>query len=168
MQRRLAALMIAIPAVVSLGCTKPDLDVSKLRVGMTKKEVIERVGNPTRTKVTNDTEVHEYEAYDRYGAIKVNSRTQYIRFVNGRVDAFGTLEDLKAGRSSWNSPEARAKVNPEMREAAPLKQPATPAGPAFDLRVELEKLEKLKKDGLITEVEFRELRQKVMDKARAQ
>lgn len=168
MQRHLAALMIAIPAIVSMGCTKPDLDVSKLRVGMTKKEVIERVGNPTRTTATNDTEVQEYEAYDRYGAIKINSRTQYIRFVNGRVDAFGTLEDLKAGRASWGAAEARAKASPEAREAATPKQPAPPAGLAFDLRVELEKLEKLKKDGLITEVEFRELRQKVMDKARAQ
>ena len=168
MHRRLAALMIAIPAAVSMGCTKPDLDVSKLRVGMTKKEVLERVGSPTRMTVTNDIEVDEYEAYERYGAIKINSRTQYVRFVDGRVVAFGTLEDLKAGRAARGAAEARAKGGPEVREAATQVQPASPAGPAFDLRLELEKLEKMKKDGLITEAEFRELRQKVMDKARAQ
>jgi hypothetical protein len=39
---------------------------------------------------------------------------------------------------------------------------------AFDLRTELEKLEKLKKDGLITEAEFKELRQRVLEKAKAQ
>jgi hypothetical protein len=39
---------------------------------------------------------------------------------------------------------------------------------AFELRTELEKLEKLKSDGLITEAEFKELRQKVIDKAKAQ
>lgn len=165
MQRRLAALMIALPAAVSVGCTRPDLDVTKLRVGMTKREVIERVGNPSKTTVVNDTEVHEYEAYDRYGAIKINSRTQYIRFVDGKVVAFGTLEDLKAGRAARGAAEARAKKGLEAREAAPQDRPAAPA---FDLRLELEKLEKLKKDGLITEAEFGELRQKVMDKARAQ
>ncbi|WP_243382070.1 hypothetical protein [Geothrix alkalitolerans] len=160
MQRRFAALIIALPAVVSMGCTKPDLDVTKLRVGMTKKEVLERVGGPSKTTVANDTEVLEYEAYDRYGAIKINSRTQYVRLVNGRVDAFGTQEDLKAGRPSPRAKETRVKAADE--------RAALPAPPAFDLRTELEKLEKLKKDGLISETEFQELRQKVMDKARAQ
>ncbi|MBK7294054.1 MAG: SHOCT domain-containing protein [Holophagaceae bacterium] len=36
------------------------------------------------------------------------------------------------------------------------------------MRTELEKLEKLKKDGLINEAEFQALRQKVLDKAKAQ
>ncbi|WP_243286834.1 SHOCT domain-containing protein [Geothrix terrae] len=168
MQHRLAALIIALPAVVSMGCTKPDLDVTKLRVGMTRKEVLERAGGPSRTTVTNDTEVLEYEAYDRYGAIKINSRTQYVRLVNGRVDAFGTLEDLKAGRPSPRAQETRVKVSPNVREVAADERAASPAAPVFDLRTELEKLEKLKKDGLISEAEFQELRQKVMDKARAQ
>lgn len=168
MQRRFAALILALPAVVSMGCTKPDLDVTKLRVGMTKKEVLERVGGPSKTTVANDTEVLEYEAYDRYGAIKINSRTQYVRLVNGRVDAFGTQEDLKAGRPSRRAQEARVKASPGGSEGAADMRGASPASSAFDLRTELEKLEKLKKDGLISEAEFQELRQKVMEKAKAQ
>lgn len=168
MPRHLTALALALPALVSLGCTKPDLDVTKLRVGMTRKEVLERAGGPTRTTVTNDTEVLEYEAYDRYGAIKINNRTQYVRLVNGRVDAFGTLEDLKAGRPSPRAQETRLKASPTAREGGADERAASPAALAFDLRTELEKLEKLKKDGLISETEFQELRQKVMDKARAQ
>lgn len=157
---RRAALFL-LPALVSVGCTRPDLDVSKLRVGMTKKEVVERVGAPKRvTEVNLTTELHEYEAYDRYGAIKINSRSQFVRFVDGRVEAVGTMEELKAGRSA---------LRPEAPKATPVSaaQPVAPA-PAFDLRAELEKLEKLKKDGLISEAEFQELRRKVMDKARAQ
>lgn len=155
---RRAALFL-LPALLSVGCTRPDLDVSKLRVGMTKKEVVERVGSPKRvTEVNLTTELHEYEAYDRYGAIKINSRSQFVRFVNGRVEAVGTLEELKAGRSALHA---------ETTKAAPAAQPVAPT-PAFDLRTELEKLEKLKKDGLISEAEFQELRRKVLDKAKAQ
>jgi len=161
---RPAAALVLLPALVSLGCTKPDLDVSKLRVGMTKKEVVERVGSPKRvTEVNLTTELHEYEAYDRYGAIKINSRSQFVRFVNGRVEAVGTLEELKAGRSALGA--GAPKAAPAAPAAA---QPEVPAALAFDLRTELEKLEKLKKDGLISEAEFQELRQKVMAKAKAQ
>lgn len=159
---RRAALFL-LPALLSVGCTRPDLDVSKLRVGMTKKEVVERVGGPKRvTEVNLTTELHEYEAYDRYGAIKINSRSQFLRFVNGRLEAAGTMEELKAGRSALRS------ETPKAAPAAPAAQPVAPAAPAFDLRTELEKLEKLKKDGLISEAEFQELRRKVLDKAKAQ
>ena len=168
MRRFLAAPLLIVPIAVSMGCTKPDLDVSKIRVGMTKKEVLERVGEPSRTTVINDTEVHEYEAYDRYGAIKINSRSRFIRFVGGKVESFGTLEELKAGGPTRPSTEARPKASPEDRGGTVNGQAAPPSSTAFDLRTELEKLEKLKKDGLISEAEFSELRQKVMDKARAQ
>jgi len=161
---RPAAALFLLPALLSVGCTRPDLDVSKLRVGMTKKEVVMRAGSPKRiTEVNLNTELHEYEAYDRYGAIKINSRSQFVRFVDGKVEAVGTLEDLKAGRSAL-----RAEA-PKATPAAPATaQPAAPAAPAFDLRTELEKLEKLKRDGLISEAEFQELRRKVLDRAKAQ
>ncbi|NWJ41287.1 MAG: outer membrane protein assembly factor BamE [Geothrix sp.] len=158
--RRAAALLI-VPAFLSVGCTRPDLDVTKIKVGMTKREVLERVGNPTkRTEVDLHTDLHEYEAYDRYGAIKINSRSLFVRFVDGKVEAVGTLEDLKAGRSVLRTEASKASP-----ASAPL---AAPSAPAFDLRTELEKLEKLKKDGLISEAEFQELRQKVLAKAKAQ
>jgi hypothetical protein len=156
-----AAALFLVPALLSLGCTKPDLDVSKLRIGMTKKEVLMRAGGPKRiTEVNLNTELHEYEAYERYGAIKINSRSKFVRFVDGKVEAVGTLEELNAGRSA---------LRPEAPKAAPGTPASTqPAATIFDLRTELEKLEKLKKDGLINEAEFQALRQKVLDKAKAQ
>ncbi|WP_306591191.1 outer membrane protein assembly factor BamE [Geothrix sp. 21YS21S-4] len=158
MRRHPLILSLAVPFALMVGCVSPDMDVAKIRIGMTKKEVIERVGSPSRISTVNDTDVYEYEAYDRYGAIKINSRSRYIRLVNGKVDAFGTREDLQAGRAAQGIP---AKG---VFEA----QPAPVAPAAFDLRTELEKLEKLKKDGLISEDEFKDLRHKVLDKAKAQ
>jgi outer membrane protein assembly factor BamE (lipoprotein component of BamABCDE complex) len=167
MRRCLAAPFLIVSIAVSMGCTKPDLDVSKVRVGMTKKEVLERVGAPSRTAVVNDTEVYEYEAYDHYGAIKINNRSQFIRFVGGKVESFGTLEALKAGGPAHHSMEAMSKSSPEVGGETVSSRAAPPGSTAFDLRTELEKLGRLKKDGLISEAEFSELRQKVLDKAKA-
>lgn len=155
------SLLLALPMLVSVGCAKPDLDFVKIRQGMTQKDIVARVGEPTRTTVAPPYEVFEYVAYDRYGALKVNQRSQFIRFLDGRVESFGNLEDL-------GTPKAlSAKIPAAAPPAAPAA--AAPASTAaFDLRGELEKLEKLKKDGLISEAEFQELRLRVLAKAKAQ
>ncbi len=162
----LAAPILMVSLAVSMDCKKPDLDMSKVRVGLTKKEVIERVGGASRITVVNDTELHEYEAYDRYGAIKINSRSRYIRFVGGKVESFGTLDELKAAVPAGPL-AATPTLGPADRLATGNAPAAPPSPAAFDLKSELEKLEKLKRAGLITEAEFREFRQKTMDKARA-
>jgi hypothetical protein len=156
-----------VMVAVSMGCNKPDLDMSKVRVGMTKKEVIERVGGASRVSVVNDTELHEYEAYERYGAIKVNSRSRFIRFVGGKVESFGTLDELKAGGPARPLAAATPALVPAGPGVTGSGQAAPPSPAAFDLKLELEKLEKLKQAGLISEAEFKEFRQKTMDKARA-
>lgn len=161
MRRSFASLFLAIPVAVSVGCAKPDLDFVKIRLGMTKSDVIARLGKPTRTSVVNPFEIFEYEAYDRYGALIVNRRSQFIRFYEGKVESFGNIEDLDPTK-----PPARAKVADQ--QAGPGRPEAAPSFTGFDLRTELEKLEKLKKDGLISEAEFKELRQKVLEKAKAQ
>lgn len=161
MNRSLASLLLALPVAVSMGCQKPDIDFVKIRVGMTQADIVGRIGSPTRTSIVRPgVEVFEYEAYDRYGALIVNRRSQFVRFVNGRVESFGNLEDLNAAKPAA---PAEAKALPTRREEA-----AAAGAAAFDLRAELEKLERLKKDGLISESEFKELRQRVLDKAKAQ
>jgi hypothetical protein len=166
MRRFFSAPFLALPIAISVGCTKPDLDMSKIRVGMAKKEVLERVGDPSRVTVLNDVEVYEYEAYDRYGAIKINNRSRFIRFADGRVESFGTLEDLKAGRTANPSRDKPTNANSQVRGVAAKGQGTPPTSPALSLRTELEELERLRKEGLISEAEFKDLRQKAIDKAR--
>jgi len=163
-----AAPLLALPIAVMVGCTKPDLDFGKLRLGMDKKEVIARVGQPTRTSVIQGFELFEYEAYDRYGALKVNERSSLVRFSNGRVDALGTREEVDPAKvpAGMLPAEPKAVDGPGTGKAA--SHPAIPAPAPFDLRTELEKLEKLKKDGLISEAEFQDLRQRALEKAKAQ
>lgn len=166
MNRSLASLFLAIPIAISIGCTKPDLDFERIRLGMTKNEVIARFGNPTRTSVVGNADLFEYEAYDHYGAMIINRRSQFVRFVNGRVEAYGKLEDLDAAKPSASRLEAGKEVRLDAA-GDPTKVKAASSSPVSDLRTELEKLEKMKKDGLISEAEFKVLRQKVIEKAEA-
>lgn len=160
--------LLAISIVVALGCTKPDLDFAKIRIGMSKNEVVQRVGNPARTSSSNDFEVYEYDAYDHYGAMRVNLRSQYIRFVDGKVESYGNKADFDPAKPPARKMEVDQKIGTAMREETADRKASAPPPTAFDLRTELEKLEKMKRDGLITEAEFKELRQRVIEKAKAQ
>lgn len=168
MTKSASPLLLALPVLALLGCSKPDIDFSRLRAGMTKEQVIGQVGNPSKLTVLDHAELFEYEAYDHYGAMRVNPRSQFVRFVNGRVESFGNKGDLDAGRIPSGGIGADPRAGAERRDAAPGAKAVAPPPAAFDLRTELEKLEGLKKDGLITETEFKELRQRILDKARAQ
>jgi hypothetical protein len=168
MNRPFAFLLFAIPAMVAVGCAKPDLDLAKIRIGMTRSEIIARVGQPTKTTVNDHSEIFEYEAYDRYGALIVNRRSQFIRFMNGKVESFGNIEDLHPPKPPTGKVEGGLKADSERQGETVHLKAGPPAPGAFDLRTELEKLEQLKKDGLISDVEFKELRQRVLEKAKAQ
>lgn len=163
-----AVPLLALPIVALVGCTKPDLDFGKLRIGMERKEVIARVGQPSRISVSQGFELFEYDAYDRYGAIKVNERSSFVRFWNGRVDALGTREEVDPAKVPAGTLPAAPKAGDGPGAGEVASRPAAPAPAPFDLRAELEKLGKLKKDGLISEAEFQDLRQRALEKAKAQ
>ena len=159
-----ASLLLALSAALWVGCAKPDLDFEKVRLGMPKKEIIARLGEPTRTTATGGVEVFEYEAFDRYGALKVNRRSQFVRFVDGRAESFGNIEDLPTGRRLVT----RRVVEQTAGQVPPPEAGTGRPAASFDLRAELEKLGKLKADGLISEAEFQDLRQRLLEKAKAQ
>ncbi len=162
------SLLLVIPIVAFVGCTKPDVDFVKIRIGMTRNQVIGLLGNPSKTSVMNHLEIFEYEAYDRYGALKVNRRWQYVRFINGKVESFGNKGDVDTAKTPTSQIEVEQKVSVDRPEEAVDGMPGASTPAPFDLRTELEKLEKMKKDGLITEAEFKELRQRTIEKAKAQ
>ena len=58
-------LLLAVPLVSVVGCSKPEVDFTRISLGMTKDEVIAKIGKPTRVSVQRDMEYFEYEAYDK-------------------------------------------------------------------------------------------------------
>jgi len=163
-----APLLLAVPVLALLGCTKPDIDFSRIRTGMTKAQVIGQVGNPTRVMTADHSEIFEYEAYDHYGAMRTNLRSQFVRFIDGRVESFGNKGDFDPAKAPAGGAKADRKAGADRQEDATRGGTEATAPVAFDLRTELEKLEKLRKDGLITDAEFKELRQRALARAMAQ
>ncbi|HEY3271526.1 MAG TPA: hypothetical protein VGJ89_09970 [Geothrix sp.] len=155
-----APAFLVAALVMSLGCSEPAFTPAKVRVGMTEEQAVAVLGRPAATVVQGATTYLEYETYDQDrwfgGGRKENVQVFVVRLIGGRVDAVGKkgeVEDTKA---------------PSTRIESYRKPGAEPAAVPFDLRSELEKLEKMKRDGLITEAEYKDLRQRVLDKARSQ
>jgi len=163
MRPTVAPVFLAAALALSMGCTEPAFTPAKAQVGMTEEQVVRALGRPTATIVQGGVTFLEYETYDQdrwFGSgRKENVQVFVVRLTGGQVDAVGKKGDLEDPKAPSTRIEGYRK---------PGAEPA-PAGAApFDLRTELEKLEKMKRDGLITEPEYRDLRQRVLDKARSQ
>lgn len=168
---RFTPFLLTASMVAIIGCSKPEVDFSVLTVGMTKAQVVDKVGKPTRVSVTKNLEIFEYEAYDAHsrpfvGVVRENYRIRFVRFIDGKVESFGNKGDFDSTKTPTTKLEVDQKIAIDKREElVGGKATGTPA-PTFDLKTELEKLEKMKKDGLITEQEYKELRQRALDKAK--
>jgi len=177
-----ALLPTVMVALVGLGCAKPSFDINRVQVGQSEDQVFMELGKPTLAIRQGNLRYLEYEIFDQdkwFGVgRKENVQRFFVRLVDGRVESSGDKKNLDPAKvpNGWADADPKPITDPKpMVDAKPLADPkpemaaAKPALAApFDLRTELEKLEKLKKDGLITEAEFHELRQRALDKAKAQ
>ena len=163
MRSPIAIVSLAAALAALLGCAEPAFTPAKVRMGMTEEQAVRALGRPTATVVQGGATYLEYETYDQdrwFGAgRKENVRVFQVRLTGGKVDAVGKKGDFDDPRTPAARIEGYRK--PEAGSAAA-------GGAPFDLRTELEKLEKMKRDGLITEAEFKDLRQHALDKAKAQ
>ena len=170
-----ALVPMVMVALVGLGCAKPSFDINRVQVGQSEDQVFMALGKPTLAIRQGNVRYLEYETFDQdkwFGVPqKENVQRFFVRLVDGRVESFGDRKNLDPAKipTGWADADPKPVTDPK-----PLTEPklepvvSKPAAAPFDLRTELEKLEKLKKDGLITEAEFKELRQRALDKAKAQ
>jgi hypothetical protein len=175
-------------ALVGLGCASPTFDINRVQVGMSEDQAFGTLGKPSLAIRQGNVRYLEYETFDQdkwFGVgRKENVQQFFVRLVDGRVESFGDKKNLDPAKipTGWADADPKPMTDPRpMFETKPTIDPnpiadpksvpppakPVPAAP-FDLRTELEKLEKLKKDGLISEAEFKELRQRALDKAKAQ
>lgn len=161
------AFVMVCAAIVLLACNKPEVDLTKISIGMTKEQVIAQLGKPTRVSVIAGLEYLEYEAYDSHqrpfvGTVRDNYRALFVRIINGKVDAFGKKGDFDTTKNPTSDININQKVTTKTDSGV------SPEIPKFDLASELKKLEQMKKDGLLTQQEYEALRQRAIDKAKAQ
>jgi hypothetical protein len=177
-----ALVPTVLVALVGIGCSRPAFDIQRIQVGMSEDQAFETLGKPSLAIRQGNVRYLEYETFDQdkwFGVgRKENVQRFFVRLVDGRVESFGDKKNLDPAKipTGWADVDPKPVTDPKpmvdlkpMAEPKPEPVPAKPVPAApFDLRTELEKLEKLKKDGLISEAEFKDLRQRALDKAKAQ
>lgn len=177
-----ALVPTVLVALMGLGCANPSFNINRVQVGLSEDQVFGTLGKPTLAIRQGNVRYLEYETFDQdkwFGVgRKENVQRFFVRLVDGRVESFGDKKYLDPAKipTGWADADPKPVVDPKLiTDPKPMVDPkletvvSKPAAAApFDLRTELEKLEKLKKDGLISEAEFKDLRQRALDKAKTQ
>ena len=94
-------LLTTIAAVVLVGCASTkSLNFSTISIGMNKEKVIALKGEPFRVAAMDGLEYFIYRGFDKE-LFKPNGFMVYeafIRFKDGKVDAYGRLDDFDSTR----------------------------------------------------------------------
>ena len=86
---------LLIPLLISFlffGCAANATKMNNLNLGMTKKEVVDVIGNPSSTSETSGVLYLKYRLRD--GLI---SDDYYVRLKDGKVDAYGRFGEFSLG-----------------------------------------------------------------------
>ncbi len=91
---RLTPLSFAMAALVLSGCRSQYADqLNGIRLGMTREQVIDELGEPNSTGASPTEEVLRYHWYGHAGAW--SRGIYFVKLVDGRVQSFGSEKDLK-------------------------------------------------------------------------
>jgi len=83
-------IIIFIAVVFLFGCAGSSKKMNRLKLGMTKQEVIEAIGEPASTSAKRDKEYLNYHLTT--GGFYTN--VYYVRLLDGKVDAYGQAGDF--------------------------------------------------------------------------
>lgn len=150
--RTIATALFVVFGALSVACATPGSslskpDLSRISVGMSKEEVVSRLGKPHEVAQQGQTEYFTYNFDHPFDGRPAIVESYYVRFVKGIVESYGRKGDF----DSTKGPAVEPRVS-EDSEANPC-----------DLYVELKKLEELHNDGLLTDEEFRAQKKKVLE-----
>ena len=100
----LCLLIIAVAACASARRTE------RLRVGMTKADVVASMGRPVSFGADKQSEVMYYRLVE--GHLGADVRTYFVRLVDGKVDSFGRLVEPETPSTFVTSLPAPPPVPP--------------------------------------------------------
>jgi hypothetical protein len=90
----ISRIMVVLAGVVFfLGCAGLANNMNKLRLGMSKAEVIQAMGPPCSTSANREAEYLKYRFY--YDGLFTSE--YYVKLQDGKVDAFGRLGEFGLG-----------------------------------------------------------------------
>ena len=86
-------MWILLGILLFAGCAASPQNMNNLRLGMSKSEVIDTVGNPISTSARDDVEFLKY----RFRSDGPFTSDYYVKLEGGKVDAFGRVGDFGLG-----------------------------------------------------------------------
>jgi hypothetical protein len=155
---------VSLACLLLIGCAQPKPEFGNIGAGMSEAEVVQKLGKPSTIAMQGQTKYLEYESWDVdpwYGN-RINFQVFFVRIINGHVESFGRRGDFNSTKNPTNDININQKIDTTSSQGT-----KTQPQEAFDLQNELSKLEKIKKDGLITDSEYQQIRQRLIDKAKA-
>ena len=146
-------------AILLLNCSPINVnDQLRIQLGMSRSEVISILGKPKEIKVSGKS---EYLMYSGRPAGRIAPfpgeiwQDYFYRFIDGRLESFGKMGDFDSTK------DPTQKVIIDKTDKITMDSVTK-----FDLATELAKLDKLKKDGLITAEDYEVLKKKAIEKAK--
>ena len=166
--KTLLPLFALFSVALFAGCQNA-AQLNSVHIGMTKAEVIAAMGQPDSTAAQANA---EYFTYYLYAESDYRDQPYLVRFVDGKVESFGRFAQLY---DLYNRPVAggpqgpNVGVNPMLMNPAnggPMMGPTVMSAPAPaaapDLATQIEHLKALKDQGVLTDAEFQQAKQKLL------
>ena len=147
---RMKSILMVLLVGVFFGCATA-YKISTVNIGMTKQEVIAKMGQPVSVSAQGDYEYLNYALSETDDEAFMGwTRPYYVRLINGRVESYGRAGDF----DSTQKPTLRIETDEKIKQDIKVKD-------SGDLYTELKKLKELRDSGIITENEF-ETRKKII------
>ena len=86
-------IVVILSVAFLIGCAASSKKMNQLNIGMTKKEVIEAIGEPTSTSAKRNVEYLNYHLST--GGFYTN--VYYVKLLDGKVEAYGQSGDYNLG-----------------------------------------------------------------------
>jgi len=139
-------IFLVVSIIVMFGCSLgPSFD--RIAVGFSKEQVEKALGKPDTIAVQGKTEDWKYEDDSWY----------FVRFIDAKVESFGSSGDFDSTKD-----KTEKIIIDKIDRITSDKTVNT----SFDLATEISKLDKLKKDGLISAEDYELLKKKAIEKAK--
>lgn len=155
MKNNLRSISIFILCVTASACATSS-KINQVSIGMTKEEVTSVMGEPVSISATEGTEYMNYKLSETDDdAVRGWTTPYYVRLVNGKVDSYGRTGDF----DSTKNPTVEIKTDQKITGGID-----TESDDDSDLYTELQKLQELKEQGLLTAEEFEILKRRALEK----
>lgn len=141
-----------IPVILISGCVAMANRINVVKIGMTREEVINKVGKPVSKGAQGATEYFNYRLFENYWGYP---QPYYVRFVDDKVDSYGKLGDF----DSTQKPTIKIEKDENIRQDANVNIKGQ-----NDMYVELMKLKELKDKGILVEEEYAREKKEILQK----